>query len=208
MAVINRAGRPYDEVRAFVTAVEHQLMVDLRPWNLDAVVYLAGSDPPPTTRRLYLWNDATSPQVTSGLGVHDDRGDGHVFVDNARRRGRPWTVLGSHELIEMLVNPDLNAYRLRASADEFWAVEPCDPVEGQTYDVLGVSVANFVYPAYYDEDAPGPYDHLRKITTPYQLATMGYADVVRAVGGRRTLYGVKPETAPVARLTRMKGCVP
>lgn len=203
VAVVNRSSRPQPEVRAFVDAANEQLRKDLRPWNVDALVYLSGYvGPPSTTRKLYVWNDPQQLSEFGSMGRHEVAGGayvGHVFINNALRRKRPWTVIGSHELIELLIDGGLNTYKYRPSKQEFWMLEPADPVEGQSYAVQGVPMANFVYPAFYEENSPGPYDHMRTVTAPFELAKTGYADVLKVVGNELTVYGVKPELTPASR---------
>ena len=79
-----------------------------------------------------------------------------------------WSVLLSHEAIEMVANPLLDLL-IRGphpvSSQQrtvFYCREVCDPVARDTYTVLEVPVADFVLPCYYDivaHSEAGPYAH-------------------------------------------------
>ena len=65
-----------------------------------------------------------------------------------------WSVSSvlSHEVLEMFIDPNCNLWANdgRGSAYSF---EVCDPVEAPTYTVNGISVSNFVSPAWFDAHA-------------------------------------------------------
>lgn len=209
VAVVNESSRPAAEVAAFVEAVNVQVRRDLAPWQVYAVVYAAGPvRPPPNTPTLFLWNDPQQARYAASLGYHENlkgTGRGHVFVNNALRKKRPWTVPGSHELIELLVDRQLNSYKLRRATGELWSVEPADPVDGMAYKINGVEVANFVLPAWYSDEEPGPYDAMGKIAHPFSLSAAGYADVIRAGDDGHTLYGVNQVDSEFTRIARRQG---
>jgi hypothetical protein len=64
-----------------------------------------------------------------------------------------WTVQLSHEVVEMLVDPDL-------TGDEV-----CDPVEEDAYRLDGVWVSDFVTPAWFTGGG-GPFDQMRLVGRP------------------------------------------
>jgi hypothetical protein len=81
-------------------------------------------------------------------------------------------VTASHELLEMLANPDVNLTVL-VHADhgdsKLYAYEVCDPSEddGCAYSIDGINVCNFVYPAYFQTfRAPGSTKFQGKLTAP------------------------------------------
>jgi hypothetical protein len=67
--------------------------------------------------------------------------------------------------------------------------EVCDPVEAPTYVVNGVSVSNFVTPAWFD---PLPnhaqYDKLSKLKAPFSMVKGGYV-VYEAAGAEHQQFG-------------------
>lgn len=92
-----------------------------------------------------------------------------------------WSVLASHELIEILCDPWGNrtavGRSLRDDQGEVeYLVEVCDPCQKRTYTVNDVHVSDFVTPRYYDPDDPGggPYSWKENITAPLQVLEGGY----------------------------------
>lgn len=80
----------------------------------------------------------------------------------------------SHEVLETLADPHVNAW---ADTGNFLvAVEVCDPVESDGYQIDGVQVSNFVTPEWFDAfTGPGEhYDYLVRCTKPFQMTRGGY----------------------------------
>jgi hypothetical protein len=72
----------------------------------------------------------------------------------------PWTWSGSHELLEMLVDP--SGGRIRNGLP----FEICDPVEGAGYYVDGSIVSDFVTPAWFTHRSRQPWDYLGLLNGP------------------------------------------
>ena len=76
-----------------------------------------------------------------------------------------------------------------------WAMEVCDPVEDEAYEVhvggRAVSVSNFVLPAWFDSQSTGePVDLLGSLSAPFTLTKGGYA--VKYIDGQaQDVYGEK-----------------
>lgn len=113
-----------------------------------------------------------SPEPTVFAGLHGvDAGVpfASVWPDTLSVNLRPMAI--SHELIEMLVDPYADRYvngRL---------VEVCDPVNGSTYLVNWLPLADFVTPAWFTSGAPGPFDHMGTLRMPLTLAPGVVLDV-------------------------------
>jgi|SRR5215217_2393269 len=73
----------------------------------------------------------------------------------------------SHEICEWFVDRFLNVWV--DGPDGQYALEICDPVAEDTYEIDGVSVSNFVYRPFFDPQAPltSQFDHLRIVKTPF-----------------------------------------
>lgn len=70
-------------------------------------------------------------------------------------------LVASHEVFEMLVDPQTTRY-----VKGFYA-EVCDPVDGDGSMVDGIYVADYVLPAFYTRHAKkGPFDALHIVTAP------------------------------------------
>ena len=128
-----------------------------------------------------------------------------VFVRTIRREKQSVSVLASHELVEMLVDPainimttgpDLYTSYVHENADPndkvvihestaekiFYAYESADPVQDLTFEVNGVKMSDFVYPAYFEEfHQPGSvkFDYMSKVKRPFQILAGGYQTIFR-----------------------------
>ena len=72
-----------------------------------------------------------------------------------------------------------------------YSFEVCDPVEAPTYEVNGVSVSNFVTPAWFDplsEHATAQYDKLGKLHAPFSILKGGYV-VYESAGAEHQQFG-------------------
>lgn len=197
---------PY-EVAVFVNALNDVLRTAVaRTWGFDAVPWVALSERniSDTCMRLHLWETPQDAKDAGAFGVHRTQGPAytpvaHVFLQPIAQRKEAWTVIASHEVLEMVVNPRVNEYVLRGEV--LWAKEVCDPVMGTTIEVNGVKLANFVYPEFFVDGADGPFDHARVLTKPFTLAPTGYASVTSFPVGtpfRRDIYGDIPHETPPA----------
>jgi hypothetical protein len=95
-------------------------------------------------------------------------------------------VTASHELLEMLANPDCNMTVLVHSeqgAGKLYHYEVCDPCEddADSYGIDNIKVCNFVYPAYFHtfhQAGSTRFDHLGKLTAPVpSILPGGYISV-------------------------------
>lgn len=145
------------------TAVEHRVEValtaesrQLSRWWGTPVVSFDGTGWP-------LIATAGPAPVTCGcLGIHTVDTSGRPYAE-AWITSHPTaqsTAELSHELLEMLVDPD----GLRVMGGTL--AEVCDPVSNETYPLDGVMVADFVYPSWFTPGATGPYDALRLPISP------------------------------------------
>ena len=179
VSIINASDVVSDaECRALTDALQIQVSRDFAPaWRIDAKLTFVpkGQKPAPGTWWLSILDNTDRAEV---LGHHDLTPDGlpigKSFAGTDKRYGFEWTVTASHELLEMLANPDVNLTVL-VHADhgdrKLYAYEVCDPSEddGCAYSIDGIKVCNFVYPAYFQTfRAPGStkFDHQGKLTAP------------------------------------------
>jgi hypothetical protein len=183
ISLINRTSRIRDARFAFVLpALQAQITEDFGPaWDIEPVtLHLVGrrQQPNPVHWKVWLLNNSDQP---GDLGYHeDDTGipEAKIFVEDDLRYGAEISVTISHELLEMLADPQIT--RMGPTIDGAqYVVEVCDGVEadGDGYIKLGLRVSNFVLPAYYTEaPAPGPYDFRGLLQVPCPaLRPGGYA---------------------------------
>lgn len=90
----------------------------------------------------------------------------------------------SHEAIEATADPYVNLYAFK-DAITMEPIEPCDRVQGDVYDIDGVSVSNFLGPRAF-RDGPGPYDWMRLLPEgePWKTRPGGYCERIDLTTGQ------------------------
>jgi hypothetical protein len=161
------------------SALQIQAARDLgRVWGVPCVVspFLRLTDVPPGYAVLAI---VQRPQGTPGpLGFHMPAGT-HPFA--LVEYGDDWSLLASHELMEMLCDPwgvrTAPGESLRPGQGQVeYLVEVCDPCQHSTYTINGVLVSDFVTPAYYGpvKARDSGYSFTGRVTGPRELLDGGY----------------------------------
>jgi len=196
ISVINESTVLTDaEVTPVVIALQQQVTNDFRPiWGTDAVLKMVpqGTQPPAGTWWLVILDDSDQ---AGALGYHDLTPDGlpigKVFAASDLKAGTSWSVTASHELLEMLADPNINLTVLVQNADTsgtLYAYEVCDSCEDDSfgYQISNVMVSNFVYPAWFESFRPEgstQFDRMNRIQKPLQLLAGGYIGVFNITDG-------------------------
>jgi hypothetical protein len=113
ISVINESTVLTDaDVIPVVSALQQQVTNDFRPaWGLDAELTMIpqGQQAPAGTWWLVILDDSDQ---AGALGYHDLTPDGlpigKVFAASDLKFGTSWSVTASHELLEMLADPNIN----------------------------------------------------------------------------------------------------
>jgi hypothetical protein len=178
-----------DEVRAVVPALQTQLQRDFGPvWGVDAdVVFIdGGSEPPPRSWWLVILDNSDQ---AGALGYHDLTKDGlplgKVFAATDIALNHKWTHTASHELLEILADSDINLtvfVQSDAAHGVLYSREVCDACQAEQfgYEIDGVFVSDFVYPAWFESFWPEgstQFDYGRHIQRPFQLLPGGYISI-------------------------------
>jgi hypothetical protein len=128
-------------------------------------------------------DDADMP---GALAYHDLTPEGlplsKVFVRTTLENNDLVSVSASHELVEMLVDPAINLLTTGPDPRAVYAYESADPVEAKSFKVNGVPMSDFVYPAYFEifhKPHSARFDHMRKISRPFQILAGGYQIVLK-----------------------------
>jgi hypothetical protein len=203
ISIINRCTLLKDsEIEAVVPAMQTQVSRDFAPvWGVDAVLTFVprGKRAP----KYDWWIVMLDTSDDAGLlGVHDmtpaGRPLGKVFVKTDKEGGYSWTRVLSHEVLEMLGDPDLTlcseVVRWRDEEGHFagtWLVayEMCDACQDDEfgYEIDGVLVSDFVTPEYYEtfwKDGETHFDFRGHIRRPLQILEGGYLSVKHESGSR------------------------
>jgi hypothetical protein len=178
ITVVNQAHvrpRVLAEVERAVSAQSIQVR---GAWGTPCAQFAAGG------WKLYLKIGGAEPH-----GEHDFSGQPYALVWTSGAAAEAWSRDFSHEVIEMLEDPTLDARYVRDGST--WQREIADPVEGLGYRLGGVYVSDFVTPLWYAgastgadvlcqgvscaDDSPllapaanaGPWDEMRALTAPW-----------------------------------------
>jgi len=196
VAIVNASSVLRDtDLEAALGGLQRQLTDDFAAaWGVDAhLSFVAKGAKPPTDQWWLAVLDDSDQQ--GALGYHDLTTDGlpigKVFAGTDLKYGKQWTVTASHELLEMLADPDIDLAAFveqKSSVARLYAYEVCDPVEADElgYDVDGVRVSSFVYPAWFQSfrmRGSTRFDHGGRLSEPFELAPGGYCSVYEVGGG-------------------------
>lgn len=178
LALVSQTSKvTISELTVVAAALDKQLSRDLaQHWDVMASCHAfpTAEDVPLGYWPIFIRNDVDP----DAAGVHDDD-DGQPFalVNSVRN----WTLIASHEALEMVVDPSGNRFIVGDSPEtpprrvEF-LVEVCDPCETFGYSVNGVTVSDFYTPHYFSPNSGsgGPYSFQGNIKQPRQVLPGGY----------------------------------
>ncbi len=220
VAVLNQSqSLSDDDVRQAVPALQAQVSNDFAPvWgiNADLTFVPSGSQPAQGSWWLVVFDNSDQP---GALGYHDLTNEGlplgKVFAGTDIQYGLNWTITASHELLEMLADPDIDLTVFVQPDDQtgrIYAYEVCDACEADNYGyaINGTMVSDFVYPAWFESfRAPNStqFDKQNQITKPFDLLPGGYIGIFDVTSGTgwtqltaahgRHAKGTRPERARV-----------
>jgi len=182
------------EAEKIMQALQIQADRDFKPiWGQSTkLTYIQkGCKNPKNMAWLALMDDSDQ---AGALGYHDLTNDGlplgKIFARTDLQYGESVSVTASHELLEMLADPYISYTMLTGQGSQTigYAWEVCDACEDQqfAYDINGIRVSDFVYPAWFQpwrKEGSTKFDHLSKITRPLQLIDGGYIGVWTPTSG-------------------------
>ena len=220
ISIVNQSTLFKDaDLPALANALQIQVMRDFLPaWGVDAKIYYtpAGGHPSADHWVLALLDDADQ---AGALGYHDitpaGQPLGKAFVRTTQADGAQISVTVSHELLEMLGDPDINLSAQDGS--RFYAYEVGDPVEA---DALGYSivipagwsgagtnilVSDFVLPAWFEGFRTiGPFAFKTPLTAPFSLSHGGYISFLDLNNLSQGWQQVTAKTADAAATVRAR----
>jgi hypothetical protein len=171
------------QVTAALPAFQKQVSSDFcGTWGIDASLHFftAKAKLPAGTWLLGIFDDADQ---AGALGYHDLTRTGmplgKVFAKTTIAEGGLWTVTFSHELLEMLADPNINLCAFDEVNRRLYAYEVCDAVEADAlgYKIDGVTVSDFVLPSWFEPvhvTKGERFAFKSKVTRPFQLLPGGY----------------------------------
>lgn len=189
-----------DQIHAMSAAMQKQANEHFAPiWHVEPVTLTvvkdsptAGVLPAPSVDTWWLVILDDSDQADA-LGYHDLTNSGRpiakVFAKSDIADGAAVSVTASHELLEMLGDPQINtAVDVNGNGTLFMAYEAADACEDDRYAYLidGVKVTDFVTPEWFRNFLVLPnakFDYCGKITKPLQLLSGGYISQYTSTSG-------------------------
>lgn len=188
IAITNEStALPDARVQAIAAALQTQVSRDFAPlWGIDARVayYPKGAQP---ASAWWLACFDTSDQA-GALGYHDVTPTGlplgKAFVGSDLQYGYEPSVTVSHELLEMLGDPEIDQC-VQVGPATFFAYEVCDACEADQfgYKINGVLVSDFVTPQWFRPNGRGKLDFTGHVKRPLQLLRGGYIGLWTPHGG-------------------------
>jgi hypothetical protein len=169
MTIVNMASVDRTAFRNAIRAIATQVTSDFQPeWGVGATIHNITLTKLPTKARiegrhdaiLYVGDSSEDPNtgIDGALGYHSanhrDVPYGFVYMDVVREYDEEWTTTLSHEVLELLADPsaaltvtgpDPKRHTHMVHRD----LEVCDPVQGDSYEITGIKVSNFVNRAYF-----------------------------------------------------------
>jgi hypothetical protein len=165
-------------------------------WGTPAKLVMARK--PPRGAWVLVFLESADKKHAKDFGYHQffkGQPIARVFVGTITISGKePLSLVASHELAEMLVNPGCNLWA-RGPGNRLYSYEICDAVEEEIFEIDRLAMSDFVYPAYFEaqhKPKSAQFDHLKRITRPFQLLNKGYARV-RKGEKPKTIFGSKPK---------------
>lgn len=206
ISIVNRSKSvPDADVKRNLLALQKQITRDFEPawgWGANLRFDVARFD-----MKMIIRDHASD----DSLGFHIDGGKpvGYIFAKDDIEDAGEYTSTLSHELLEMIADPNVNLYavgpfhfkgRKRVG---FFGLEVCDPVQENYYRIDGVRVQDFVLPEWFEEyhkKGERKMDHMGELDAPFTLSEGGYADVF-SKGRWHSITG--PKTKPKRQRHRL-----
>lgn len=225
IAVINESTLVTNaQIDTMCKAIQIQLNLHVLPaWNMKAGTIQFYADKNKVPGYAWVVNMLDNSTQAGALGYHavdSDKVDAFIFAGPVLQNGgvvlhdptNPQNVsvasVLSHEVCEMVGDRFANFWAdgpgVVASDGQTYteyALELCDPVEGNSYPILvnvsgafvPVSVSNFVFPSWFNQEATSinaPFDYLNLLKAPFTMTAGGYM-IVRQSGNYQQVFGEK-----------------
>lgn len=209
IVIVNKSTAPglAAKLTAIVAAIGVQLARDVAPvWG--AVPALEVGTVPAEGDSTITIQDALD--VDGALGYHDENKGiprGFVGTDATLQNGgtldegpNSISVTLSHEILEMVGDYAANLWADGPDGADY-ARELCDAVESDSYEINGVSVSSFVYPAFFDAqaDSTEKLDHLGRLTKPFAMSAGGYQIRRTEPGNVSQVWGASAAHVSISR---------
>ena len=190
IAIVNVSTVVTDaDFKKVIPALQKQVTRDFAPaWGFDADLRILPANGALAANEWLLAILDDSDQA-GALGYHDvtkqGRPLGKVFAKTDKQFGEQWSATASHELLEMLADPNINLTVFEedtGAAGRLYAYEVCDACEAEqfSYKIDGVLLSDFVFPSWFEsfrKAGSTQFDFTKGIKKPFELLKGGYIGV-------------------------------
>jgi hypothetical protein len=206
IACFNKASTPLGvDLDALIAAMQAYIDLHVAPiWGTPAKLVKSKDFIPGAWAMVFLDN-ADQP---GALAYHDLTPEGlpisKVFVKTTLQNHDKVSIAASHELVEMLVDAATNLMTTGPDPKTIYAYESADPVEALSFNVNGIPMSDFVYPAYFEtfrKPGSAQFDHLDLVKKPFQILNGGYQIIFKS-GRWKQIFGSKAKEEAFAREDR------
>lgn len=168
LALINEANLAAEEVSAATAAFAEFLSMVAAFWPETSGSSIRVTSQPEAGEAQVILAPNTTQANTMGYHQTTPSGDpvGIVELDACRLYSWPWTVAASHEIAELLINPQLA--RFVTIGGRTYGTEICDPVTSDQWMIGGIAVSNFTTPEFWNPSSPqgSRFDYLGNAEAP------------------------------------------
>jgi hypothetical protein len=192
------------DVATMTQAIASQVQLDVAPiWERvpATVTFYTDATAVPPGAYVIAIVDTIPNQPTGVVGGHTEDQTGQMsgvvaaqpdLTNGGQVLTGDWSVSStlSHEVLEMFIDPSCNMWA-NDGKGSVYSFEVCDPVEAPTYMVNGVSVSNFVTPAWFDPLAPtgSQFDKLGQLKAGFSILPGGYMTDLSRAGKPQQQWG-------------------
>lgn len=216
IAFMNRSTVLTDaQVQAAIAPLQTQISRDFCPyWHTDADLHFVGVNQQADPNM--WWVGVFDDSDTAGaLGYHDLTPQGlplgKIFAKTDLTYGSSWTVTASHELLEILGDPEINRTvfdQLDTAKGTLFAYENCDAVEDDSFGYMidGVLVSDFVLPTWFINWQPSSkYDFQSKVSAAFGLLSGGYMSAFDIPNNGNGWVQVNAQSVPQHKMIAPRG---
>lgn len=202
------------DLHALCNALQVQVTRDFYPaWGVNASIYYTPSGKRPTADHwiIAILDDADQ---AGALGYHDTTSTGlplgKIFVRTILGDRASVSVTVSHELLEMLADPQVNL--AAQDGNRFYSFEVGDPVEADSmgYEITipagwvgagtKVLVSDFVFPSWFQSFiTSGKFDFMGHVKKPLELSAGGYIGFLDLSNLNQGWQQITASTSPMVR---------
>jgi hypothetical protein len=178
IAITNLTSLDDNGIIQYIDDLQYQIDQHCFPfWNTSSRLYFIPKDElehlPIGHWRVAIVNTSGSELHPSGDHTYDQSTDtpfGYIYAEDASYNGVELSIVISHEILEMLVNPKKEFIMVDKNQ---YMKEICDPIGDTTYFVNDTEVSNFVTPSWFRIFNNKQYDYLNLVRYPLGLLEGG-----------------------------------